>query len=190
MIAFDSPLPVGWSVLRSEYLYRRPWLTVRRDALQLPNGHTIPEYYVLEYPAWVNVLAVTERGQLVLIRQFRYGLRDTHFELCAGVVDPTDASPLDAAKRELLEETGYGGGQWVEWMKTAPNPATSNNYAYSFLATNVTLLQAPKPEASEDISVHVCDLNEVLEMMERGAIVQATHLAPLWRYVAEQKAAS
>lgn len=182
----DTQLPPGWKILRSDYLHKRPWLTVRQDSIQIASGHVIPEYYVLEYPDWINVLAITTDLQFLLVRQFRYGLGAAHYELCAGVRDPSDASPLEAAQRELLEETGYGGGHWREWMRTAPNPATSNNFAYTFLATEVSLIAPPQPEDSEEITVHLFSREELLSLMRQGGIVQATHLVPLWRYMAEQ----
>ena len=70
----DEKEKSGWQVTDSEYLFRRPWLTVRRDRLRLPNGNEIPEYYVLEYPDWVNVLAVTTDQKFVFVRQYRHGL--------------------------------------------------------------------------------------------------------------------
>ena len=106
----DSDKP--WEVISSEYLHRAPWLTVRKDHLVLPNGNHIPSYYILEYPDWVNTIAVTSDGQFVFIRQYRHGLQQTSYELCAGVCEKEDASPLASAQRELLEETGYGNGSW------------------------------------------------------------------------------
>ena len=87
-----------WKVLRSEYLFRRPWLTVRRERIGLPGGGEIPEYYVLEYPDWVNTIARTCTGEFVFVRQYRRGLDRTCFELCAGVRDPQDATPEAAAQ--------------------------------------------------------------------------------------------
>ena len=58
-----------WKTLSSEYLFRRPWLTVRKDRLQLPDGRVHDEYYVLEYPTWVNVIAITRDGRFVMVRQ-------------------------------------------------------------------------------------------------------------------------
>ena len=85
-----------WKTLKSEYLIRRPWLTARRDTVELPGGSVNPEFYVLEYPDWVNVLAITSDDEFVMIRQYRHGLGQTRYELCAGVVDPGE-SPLEAA---------------------------------------------------------------------------------------------
>ena len=74
-----------WKTLKSEYIIRRPWLTARRDTVELPTGVVNDEYYVLEYPAWVNVTAVTKDGKYVMIRQYRHGLGQTNIEIPAGV---------------------------------------------------------------------------------------------------------
>ena len=102
--------PLPWTVLGTEYLHRGPWLTVRRDRVRLPAGAVLDDYHVLEYPAWVSVVAVTPDDRLVLVRQYRNGVGAVHDELPAGTVEPGDPDSLAAAKRELLEETGYGAG--------------------------------------------------------------------------------
>ena len=98
-----------WRTVESEYLIQRPWLTARRDKVELPDGRVHPEYYVLEYPDWVNVIAITEDKQFVMVEQYRHGLEDVFTELVAGVIEK-DEAPLAAAQRELLEETGFAGG--------------------------------------------------------------------------------
>ena len=106
----------AWKTVSSKYLFRRPWLTVRCEDMLLPNGNHIPEYYILEYPDWVNTIAITKDGKFVFVRQYRPGLGRTSYELCAGVCDKEDASPLVSAQRELWEETGYGKGNWQEYI--------------------------------------------------------------------------
>ena len=76
-----------WKTLSSEYLFRRPWLTARRDRVELPDGRVNDEFYLLEYPSWVNVLAVTDKGEYVMIEQYRHGIDEVIFELCAGVLE-------------------------------------------------------------------------------------------------------
>ncbi|MDR2414494.1 MAG: NUDIX hydrolase [Odoribacteraceae bacterium] len=180
----DKHPPAGWRVLESEYLSRRPWLTVRRERLQMPNGRVIPEFYVLEYPDWVNTIAVTTSGMFVFVRQYRHGIGEMSLELCAGVRDPADASPLEAARRELLEETGYGNGAWQEYMILSPNPGSQTNLVHTFLATGVEKIDNQHLEESEDISVHLLSLDEVRALLDSGQLKQATHLAPLWKYMA------
>lgn len=174
-----------WKVLESRYLFRRPWLTVRREQVELPNGNVIPEYYILEYPEWVNVIAATREGKFVFIEQYRHGIRETRYELCAGVCDPGDSSPLAAAKRELLEETGYGNGEWRLLMVISPNPSTHTNMTYCFIAENVEPLAPQNLEDSEDLTVHLLSAGEVRKLLVDDQIKQSLHAAPLWRYFAE-----
>ena len=108
-----------WTVLESEYLIRRPWLTARRDKVRLPNGVENDEYYVLEYPDWVNVIALTEDGKFIMERQYRHGLQWTGYEICAGVCEEGE-TPLESAQRELDEETGFGGGVWAHLIIRLP----------------------------------------------------------------------
>ena len=174
-----------WKVVSSEYILREgAWCTVRRECVELPNGVRVPRWYIFEFPNWVNVIAVTREGNMVLISQYRHALGDTYYELPAGVIDATDVSPLEAAQRELLEETGFGGGTWSEFMRTSPNPTNHTNLQYTFLAEGVERISAQQPEPSEDIDVHIVPQAEVREMLEQGGFVQALHMAPLWRYFA------
>lgn len=176
-----------WKVLDSTYLYRDSWLTARKDRVQLPNGNQIPSYYILEYPTWVNVIAITKKQEFVFVRQYRHGIQEVRYELCAGVCDPTDASPLEAAQRELNEETGFGNGEWKEYMQICANPSSMTNITYCFLATDVELVTPPHQEATEDLTVHLLTIQEVLELLQGDQIKQSLHVAPLWKYIAEHQ---
>ncbi len=173
-----------WRVIESEYLHRRPWLTVRRESLQMPDGTIVPEYYVLEYSNWVNIIAITKEGKFILVKQYRHGIERTCLELCAGVCEKDDTSPLVAAQRELMEETGYGGGTWREFMCVAPNASAANNYSYCFIAENVEKLGEQALDDSEELTVHLLSFTEVKKLLEDGKVIQATMAAPLWKYMA------
>lgn len=177
----------NWKVLKSKYLHKEPWLTVREEVVELPNGAQIPTYYIFDYPDWVNVLAITKEKKFVFIRQYRHGLGRADFELCAGVRDKEDETLLAAAKRELMEESGYGNGDWKEYMTISANPATHSNLTYCFLATDVEKLGEQSLDASEDISVHLFSAQEVKTLLQSGQIVQALMAAPLWKYFAENQ---
>lgn len=167
----------------STYLSRKPWLTLRQDRVRLSSGAVIDDYFVLEYPPWVNVVAVTPDDRVVLVRQYRHGLGRVDFKLAAGVVDAGDSSPEAAARRELLEETGYRGGDWRPLMVASANPSTHSNLTYSFLALGVERVALPSPEVTEDIEVLMIPVDEVERMVEEGQVVQALHLAPLLKYL-------
>ena len=178
----------AWKTVSSKYLFRRPWLTVRCEDMLLPNGNHIPEYYILEYPDWVNTIAITKDGKFVFVRQYRPGLGRTSYELCAGVCDKEDASPLVSAQRELWEETGYGKGNWREYMVISANPSTHTNLTHCFLATDVEPIDHQHLEDTEDLSVHLLTFEEVKQLLENNEIMQSLNAAPLWKYVAEHAA--
>lgn len=173
-----------WKVLESTYLHRKPWLTVRSERIELPNGNQISEYFVFEYPEWINVIAITKEQKFIFVRQYRHGLGETSFELCAGVCEKEDASPLVSAQRELLEETGFGNGKWTEYMTVSANPGTHTNLTHCFLATEVEQVATQHLEDTEDLTVHSLTLEEVKILLETDQIKQAIHAAPLWKYVA------
>lgn len=173
------------TVLESAYLFNKPWLTVRKDKIRLANGIIIPDYYVLEYPNWVNILAITKDKKFLMIRQYRHGSQTTNYELCGGCVDEEDSSPLEAAKRELLEETGFGNGVWRPNLKLSANPSTSNNWTYNFIAEDVEPLQPQHLDGGEDISVHLLDLKTVINLLKNNEIIQSIHACALWKYLAE-----
>jgi 8-oxo-dGTP pyrophosphatase MutT (NUDIX family) len=186
-VSFDDD-PRAWRVLASEYVAREPWYTVRVDRVELPTGAIIPKYWVSEYPPWVNVVAVTADDQVVLIRQYRHGIGAVHFEIPAGATDPEDTSMESAARRELLEETGYRGGTWTPLMTLSANPALQNNLTYTFLAEGVTAGPA-SPEASEDIRVHLVPIADVERLIETGDFLQSLHVAPLLQLLLRRRRA-
>ena len=74
-----------WEIRSSEFIYNSRWLTVRKDAVRTDKGIDIDDFYVLEYPTWVNVIAITDKGQFVIEQQYRHGIQQPVFEICAGV---------------------------------------------------------------------------------------------------------
>ncbi len=175
-----------WKVLGTEYLFTRPWLTVRRDTVQLPNGTVHPEYYVLEYPTWVNVIALTKSGEFVMVKQYRHGLGIVATELCAGVAEQGE-TPLEAAKRELLEETGFGGGEWELNMVVSANPGSQDNLSYSFIARGVEKISSQHLDTTEDVRVEILTEEQVYSMLVNDELKQALMAAPLWKYFALKK---
>ena len=171
-----------WKVLESEYLVRRPWLTARRDRLELPDGRIIPEYYVLEYPDWVNVIAITKDGQFVMERQYRHAARKISLELPCGAMEEGE-TPLEAAQRELLEETGFGGGQWKKLMELSPNPSAMINTTHCFLAIGVEKIAEQHLDETEELSVLFMTKEEVKRMLNENQICQALMVAPLYKYI-------
>lgn len=174
-----------WKILESEYLIKRPWLTARRDKVLLPTGVVHDEYYVLEYPTWINVIAITKDGKFVMVEQYRHGLQDIFTELVAGVAEKGE-EPLHAAKRELMEETGFGGGEWELNTVICANPGSQNNLTYSYIATGVEKIGSQHLDETEDVSVKLLTETEVYDMLENDQVKQALMAAPLWKFFAKK----
>ncbi|MEO5912522.1 MAG: NUDIX hydrolase [Pelobium sp.] len=167
-----------WKTRSSEYLVRKPWATLRVDKCELPDGRIANEYYVLEYPNWVNVVAITEDEKVIMVKQYRHSGDIISIEIPGGVIDG-DEKPVAAAKRELLEETGYLFENFELVSTIYPNPATSNNVTYCYLATGGLKVQDQDLDEHEDIDIEFYSIEEVKEMLVKNEIPQALHVTGL-----------
>lgn len=176
----------GWELIESEYAFRCPWLKVRKDKVRVSKGIVIEDYYVVEASDWVNVIAITEDGRIIMEKQYRQGIRKICYELPAGMVEQ-DEEPLEAAKRELVEETGYSGGEWHLFGKYAPNASGMNNVCNTFIACGVKPQEQPRRDITEDICVSLMTEDEVRNLLEKNEIIEAVMAAPLWRFINRKK---
>lgn len=168
-----------WTLLDSKYIIQRPWATLRVDKLQLPNGNIKDEYYVLEYPTWVNMVAFTEDDELLLVRQYRHGAGEILVELPAGVVEEGE-DPAEAARRELLEETGYSFTSIAYVCTLYANPATSGNLTYTYVLRGGKKVQEQQLDSSEDIEVVIMGIEEAKQFLFDNKIGQALHASALF----------
>ena len=185
-LSSNSPKP--WKVLESKRIFDEPWLNVRQEKMEMHDGKIVPNYYVLDYDNWVNIIAITKDDKFVMVEQYRHGIEKVCMEICAGVIEKSDTSLLVAAQRELLEETGYGKGTWTEFIKLAPNASACSNYSTCFIARDVELISDHQTlDDSEDLAVHLFSYEEIKQMLYNGEILQATMAAPLWKYIYEHE---
>lgn len=169
-----------WKVLESKTI----WQNVRVEKCE-SNGKSLDALF-LEYGTWATIVAITKRQEVVLIKQYRNGIRDIIWELPGGMVEDNE-SPLDGAKRELLEETGYTSSTIIQAGKTFPNPAIQSNVLYSFLALDVEKVGDQNLDDGEDIDVYLMPLEKVIEMAKAGELPQALHLTTLFYALAYLK---
>lgn len=168
-----------WETLSSEYLVRAPWAVLRKDVCRMPNGHIVPEYYVLEYPNWVNMVALTADNQFILVKQYRHGVKQDILEIPGGVIDP-DEDALTAAKREMLEETGFRFDTIEELATLFPNPATANNICTAYLLTGGVKVQEQALDEQEEIDVILVSPDELKQLLLGNQFGQALHTAALF----------
>ena len=155
-------------------------LRVRYDWMRHPTGGHTLKRLVLESVDWVNCVALTSSGHSVMVEQFRFGVGACTLETPGGMVDAGE-TPLEAAQRELLESTGYGGGCWRSLGAVEPNPAIHGHLCHHFLATGVERVAAPDPGAGEAIAVRLATLDEMKQAMADGRLRHVLALSALSR---------
>jgi 8-oxo-dGTP pyrophosphatase MutT (NUDIX family) len=151
-----------WKILETSYFRPR----FRIDKCELANGNFL-DATIFEFRSWANIVALTKKNEVVLIQQYRHGIQDVLWEFPGGVVEDGE-DPLDGAKRELLEETGYEASQMIEVARLYPNPALQTNTLYAYLALDVEKVSEQYLDAGEDIDVHLMPFDELISMAKRG----------------------
>ncbi len=168
----------AWQVLSDVSLISRRWLEVREQRVRLANGHEIDNFHLLRGPDWASVLCLTAELQVILVRQYRHGWGGMSLELPAGVIEPAEA-PIDAARRELREESGFTVDELEPLLMLAPEPARSTTRAHFFFARDAVRSVELALDSSEELEVVLVTVPELFELIENGQIVHAAHVAAL-----------
>ncbi|MBD0332582.1 MAG: NUDIX hydrolase [Chitinophagaceae bacterium] len=164
-----------WKVLESEYLFKEPWLTIRKDKCETPAGKIIPAFYVNEYPEWVNAFALTKENKVVMVKQYRHGIGEVGIELPGGVADEGE-TPEVAMKRELKEETGYEFERFEYLGKICANPSTTNNFMHMYLATGGEEVAEQDLDETEEVEVLLMSIDDVKQLLKENQIHQSLHV--------------
>jgi ADP-ribose pyrophosphatase len=169
-------LAEDWERLGSERLLANRYFSLRSDRLRLPDGGIKDPYFVLERPDAAIIVPITERNEVVLVRQYRPPLEMMELGLPAGLVEEGER-PEEAARRELAEETGYTGGAWDPLGSLASSPSLKDNWAYLFLARGVEETAAPEPDEHELVEVVKVPLEDLRGLVHSGKIVSSSGVA-------------
>ena len=167
----ETKIP-AWKRADSQHVADCRVFRVRRDVSVDPRNERHYDFFVIEATDWINVIPLTAEGQVILIEQYRHGTNEVTLEIPGGLVDEGESS-LAAARRELLEETGYTTNDLRFLGRTRPNPAIQNNSLHSFVALNCTLSQSRTPDDSEHIAVRLVNRSEIPRLIASGAIDHA-----------------
>ncbi|MDR8393721.1 NUDIX hydrolase [Aliifodinibius sp. S!AR15-10] len=159
----------SWSVEQQNKEYETPIFNLFKHRLRLNSENIEGDFYIIDAPNWVNVIAITADREVVLVEQFRFGVDKPSLEIPGGVCDPGE-SPLETAKRELQEETGYISKKWSSLGKVSANPAIMNNYNYFFLAEECEPNGTMNLDQHERIKVHKLSYQDFLDRVEDGTI--------------------
>lgn len=163
-----------WKILESSY----PLPDVRIDVCELPNGHIIKPL-VLDYEPEVTILALTKSQDVVLVREYRHGVQKTILQLPGGSVDEGE-SPLEAAKRELLEETGYQSDTFIEIGRVNSNPANYSNTMYAFLALDAEQTSDRNLDEADRIELFATPLEDVIAMAKGGELLHSLTISTIF----------
>lgn len=161
----------SWKTLGRNYAYTNPWCAFRVDEVRLPDGAVI-EYGVMESGGFAATVAVTDKNEVVLVRQWRQPLEGFTLELPSGGVD-TEEDPREAAGRELFEETGYRAGDLESLISVHTSTGRSNEVCHLFRCRAVRDVRGPRPEPTEFIQVVELPVEEAVERVQEGSITDA-----------------
>lgn len=185
MSSSSENAPQRWQKLGVERHAHTRVFDVQSVEYQHPKRGTKKNFFVIDAPDWVMTLALTPAGELVLVRQFRYGIDDFSLEVPGGVVDRGE-DPVAAGVRELLEETGFAGERVRLLGSVHPNPAIQNNRQHILLVENVRRSGAQAWDEDEEMEVLIVPVDEVYAQARAGKITHAMVLdalllfAPIW----------
>jgi ADP-ribose pyrophosphatase len=167
---------LAWRRVESEQLADCRVFRVRRDVSEDPRRGRQHDFYVIEAPDWINVVPLTAAGEVVLIEQYRHGSGEVSLEIPGGRVDDEEP-PLEAARRELYEETGYEAVEIIELGRMRPNPAIQNNLIHTFAALGAVRRGEPVNDGTEHTIVRLVPLAEIPRLIAGGQISHALVVA-------------
>lgn len=182
---------LAWELLKTEHLVRDEWIDFRREEFRMPDGTTFSPFYNYSKRDYAVILAADEEGKLLCVKQYRHGIRQVTTEFVAGGLEYKKElvyeDALDAAKRELLEETGYQSGEW-EKLITIPSHATlSDDYVHVFIARNCCKVSGQALDDTEFLNVIRLSAEELEALIAKGEFQQAVHVMAWYMAKAQGK---
>lgn len=178
-----------WQEISTEHLVQDEWIDFRRSAFRFPDGSVFEPYYSYSRKDYVVIVASDEEGNYLCVRQYRQGIRRVTTEFPAGGIERKDGKEyggrgeqnaedaLVAAKRELLEETGYESNEWSHLLTVPSNATMGDNYAHLYLAKNCRKVSGQNLDDTEFLNVEKLSAQEIEKLIAQGEFEQVVHVA-------------
>ena len=161
---------MSWKTIKTETLLSDYHVSVKKNAVGLPDGAIIPDFYTVTIPDAAMVCALTSDGMVLLKSEYRYACGTEVIECPAGMFEPEETDPLVVAKRELLEETGYTSDDWTYLGPTLESTSKLTNTMHLFLAKNAVPTASQHLDENEHVEVLKVSLEAAVEMVMGGQI--------------------
>lgn len=188
-----------WEKVKEKHIIQNEWIDFRETAYRLPDGTVFEPFYSFSRRDYVVIVATDEDGKFLCVRQFRQGIERVTVEFPAGGIERKDGKEyrgsdseekpgdhedsLAAAKRELLEETGYESDEWTHLLTIPSNATISDNFAYVYAAGNCRRVSKQSLDETEFLHVELHSEEEIREAVRNGEFAQAVHVMAwlLWK---------
>lgn len=149
-----------WQRLDTRLLQKTRVFDLYANRMRSPDGRYEDDFFFIKSVDWVNIIPITPENEIIFVRQFRHGIQEPCLEIPGGMLDATEP-PVEAAKRELLEETGYSSNEVIALNYVHPNPAIQSNRCHFFVAKNCKITAAQNLDPAEDIEVELIPIDAV-----------------------------
>lgn len=159
-----------WKILETHTLFKNQWFDVKEHKVQVSDVLAVEGVITLEFPDWVNIVALDKSKNVILERNYRHGQMILSVETPSGSMEASDVSAEEAARRELLEETGYAAQSFVYLGKSSANAQLQNNWIHHFIALDCQAVQNPRPELEGEVESWLEPLEKVMERVQKGEI--------------------
>lgn len=171
--------PKPWKIIDSSHLADYTIFSIYRVRSESPRTGKVLPFHIIDCGTWINIFPITENGHVVMIRQYRHGTKEITLEIPGGLAEPNE-DPADAARREMVEETGYDSDTILPLGCVTPNPAFLTNRCHTFVAPHVSRVRAQSLDRGEDIEVVLIPLHQLRELVSNGTITHSLVVAAIY----------